>query len=171
MCDLYSRNWTLRKYNKPRVSAMDVRTYSIRHIVKYAARSIFQNLACWYQLQRPISVAISWVLPLHWRHNEHDGVSNHRRLYCLLNSVFRRRSQKTSKLCVTGPCEDNSQVIGEFPAQRASNAENVSIWWRGHIFDIAATVGNIICNHEIVVNSLQLVQRSITSRWNLLNAL
>ena len=24
---------------------------------------------------------------------------------------------------------------GEFPAQMASNAENVSIWWRHHVFD------------------------------------
>ena len=24
---------------------------------------------------------------------------------------------------------------GEFPAQRASNAENVSIWWRHHVMD------------------------------------
>ena len=45
----------------------------------------------------------------------------------------RRRSKKTSKLRVTGLCEGNSSVIGEFPAQRASNAENVSIWWRHHI--------------------------------------
>ena len=28
------------------------------------------------------------------------------------------------------PCEGNSQWTGEFPAQMASNAENVSIWWR-----------------------------------------
>ena len=28
----------------------------------------------------------------------------------------------------------NSPVTGEFPAQRASNAENVSIWWRHHVF-------------------------------------
>ena len=26
-----------------------------------------------------------------------------------------------------------SPVTGEFPAQRASNAENVSIWWRHHV--------------------------------------
>ena len=26
----------------------------------------------------------------------------------------------------------NSPVTGEFPAQRASNAENISIWWRHH---------------------------------------
>ena len=44
----------------------------------------------------------------------------------------RRRSKKTSKLRATGPCEGNSPVTGEFPAQRASNAENVSSWWRHH---------------------------------------
>ena len=43
------------------------------------------------------------------------------------------RSKKTSKLRVIGLCEGNSAVIGEFPAQRASNAENVSIWWRHHV--------------------------------------
>ena len=31
-----------------------------------------------------------------------------------------------------GLCAGNSSVTGEFPAQRASNAENVSIWWRHH---------------------------------------
>ena len=35
--------------------------------------------------------------------------------------------RKTSKLLVTGLCAGNSPVTGEFPAQRASNAENVSI--------------------------------------------
>ena len=31
-----------------------------------------------------------------------------------------------------GLCEGNSPVTGKFPSQRASNAENVSIWWRHH---------------------------------------
>ena len=70
---------------------------------------------------------------LQWRHNERDCVSNYRRLICLVNRLFRRRSKKTSKLRVTGLCERNSTVTGEFPAQRASNAENVSIWWRHHV--------------------------------------
>ena len=70
--------------------------------------------------------------PLQWRHNERDDVSNHQRFDCLLNRLFRRRSKKTSKLRVTGLCEGNSPVTGEFPAPRASNAENVSIWWRHH---------------------------------------
>ena len=69
---------------------------------------------------------------LHWRHNDHDCVSNHQPHGCLLNLLFRRRSKKTSKLRVTGICEGNSPVTDEFLAQRASDAENVSIWWRHH---------------------------------------
>ena len=72
--------------------------------------------------------------PLHWRHSERDGVSNHQRLHCLLNCWSRRGSKKTSKLPVTGLCIGNSPVTGEFPAQKANNAENASIWWRHHDF-------------------------------------
>ena len=31
------------------------------------------------------------------------------------------------------PFEGNLPVTGEFPAQRANSAENVSIWWRHHV--------------------------------------
>ena len=72
------------------------------------------------------------ILSLQWRHNGRDGVSNHQPHDCLLNRLFKRRSKKTSKLRVTGLCAGNSPVIGEFPAQMASNAENDSIWWRHH---------------------------------------
>ena len=41
--------------------------------------------------------------------------SNHRHLDCLLNPLFRHGSKKTSKLRVTGLCEGNSLVTGEFP--------------------------------------------------------
>ena len=46
-----------------------------------------------------------------WCHNERDGVSKHQPQDSLFNHLFRHRSKKT---------------------QRASNAENVSIWWRHH---------------------------------------
>ena len=69
---------------------------------------------------------------LEWRHNERDGISNHQGLDCLLNRLFRRKSKKSSKVRVTGLCQGNSPVTGKFPAQMASNAENVSIWWRHH---------------------------------------
>ena len=70
---------------------------------------------------------------LRWRHNGSDGVSNLQPHACLLNRLFRHRSKKTSKPRVTGLCVGKSPVTGEFPAQRASNAENVFIWWRHHV--------------------------------------
>ena len=80
---------------------------------------------------RMIARVTSWhPVPLQWRHNERESVSHHQPHDCLLNRLFRRRSKKTSKLRVTGLCEGNSPVTSEFPAQRASDAENFSIWWR-----------------------------------------
>ena len=73
------------------------------------------------------------------RHNERDGVSNRQPHDCLVKRLFRRRSKEISKLRVTGLCEGNSPVAGEFPAQKASNAENVP-------FDdaIMASVGHVV---------------------------
>ena len=75
-------------------------------------------------------VSVMQSSSLQWRHNGRDCVSYHQPHDCLLNRLFRRRSKKTPKLRVTGLCEGNSPGTGEFPAQMASNAENVSIWWR-----------------------------------------
>ena len=41
-------------------------------------------------------------------------------------------------------CAGNSPMTGDFPAQRTSNAENVSIWWR-HYWN---TVGMLSCVHR-----------------------
>ena len=65
---------------------------------------------------------------LQWRHNGPDGVSNHWLLDCLLSRLFRRRSKKTSKLCVTGLCEGNSPVTGEFPSLMASTTRVPTRW-------------------------------------------
>ena len=65
---------------------------------------------------------------LQWRQSECDGVSNHQPR----NFLFRLSSEKTSKLRVIGLCAGNSPMTVEFPEQRASNAEDVSIWWRHH---------------------------------------
>ena len=78
-----------------------------------------------------------WMfLPLEWCHNEWGGISNHQRFDCLLNCLIRCKSKKTSKLRVTGFCVGNSPVTGEFPAQRDSNLENVSIIWCHHDLQI-----------------------------------
>ena len=52
--------------------------------------------------------AFSFELPLQWRHNGLDTVSNHQPHHCLLSRLFGRRSKKTSKLRVTGLCAWNS---------------------------------------------------------------
>ena len=67
-----------------------------------------------------LQVSVSHPLALLWRHNGHDGVSNHQPHDSLLNRLFRRRSKKTSKLCVTGLCAPLIQImarrrIGEIP--------------------------------------------------------
>ena len=98
----------------------------IRNLVALQASDgdiILQSLEMWIlELQELVS--------LRWRHNGHDSVSNHQPHHCLLNRLFRRRSKKTSTLRVAGLCVGNSTRTREFPAQMASNAENVSIWWR-----------------------------------------
>ena len=50
------------------------------------------------------------------RHHESDRLSNHRRVDCLFNSLFRRRAKKTWKIRVTGLCEGNPPVAGGFPS-------------------------------------------------------
>ena len=74
---------------------------------------------CIFMSQRPAT--------LQWRHNECDGISNHQPHDCLFNRLFRRRSKKTPNSPVNW-----GHITGEFPAQRASNAENISISWRHH---------------------------------------
>ena len=82
-----------------------------------------------------LSTRIQEETALQWRHNGRHGASKHQPHHCLLSRLFRRRSKKTSKPRVTGLCAGNSPVTGEFPAHRASNAENASIWWRHHGWD------------------------------------
>ena len=102
-----------------------------------------QYLSCWlflspryqqllYSLVGRIGRFKATSVALQWRHIWRDGFSDHQPYHCLLNHLFSRRSKKTSKCRVTGLCAWNSPVTGEFPAQMASNARNVSIWWRHH---------------------------------------
>ena len=87
----------------------------------------------------PTSLSDNHSFSSQWRH-ECDGDSNRRRLDGLLNRLFECRSKKTTKPCVTGLCEGNSPVTGEFRSQRASNAEKVSIWWRHHVLNQSITL-------------------------------
>ena len=79
----------------------------------------------------------AWVEnTLQWRHNERDGVANHRLLDCLPNRLLKRRSMKTSKLRVTGLREGNPPVSGGFPSlskkrfQLMTSFSKAEIWHR-----------------------------------------
>ena len=89
--------------------------------------------------------------PLQWHHNGHGSVSNHQPHDCLLNRLFRHRSKKTLKLRVAGLCAGNSPDTGEFSAQMASNAENVSISWRHHDLHKRILTVPLTCAHGFVV--------------------
>ena len=75
--------------------------------------------------------------------------SNHQPHDCLLNRLFRHISKKTSTLLVTGLYEENSPVTDEFPAQRASNAENVFNWWRHHDMTTILRIANLTNTAQI----------------------
>ena len=76
------------------------------------------------------------LISLQWRHNGHDGVSNHQPHNCLLNRLFRRRSQKTSKLRVTDLCTGNSPVNSphKWPVTRKMfPLDDVILWRSGNL--------------------------------------
>ena len=110
----------------------------------------------------------SLALPLRWRHNGLDGVSNHQPHHCLLRPFIQTQiKDDTKKLRYTSFCARNSPVTGEFPAQMASNAENVSIWWRHHAMTDKSHGGpwEILLETQIVMNGchkLSLVQYCVT---------
>ena len=76
--------------------------------------------------------AICIFAPLQWRHNGRDSVSNHQPLDCLLNCLFKAQIKENIKVPRHWPLWGELTCDRGFPAQRVSNAENVSIWWRHH---------------------------------------
>ena len=98
----------------------------------------------------------------HWRlslsdikmhyNDECDDVSSHRRFDGLLNHLFRRRWQKTSKLRVTGLFVGNPPVNGGFPW----NMKKLWVPGRVHWFMTA------ILPHRLVFVSLNCVHQLIT---------
>ena len=103
-------------------------------------------------------------IPLQWHHNGRDSISNHQRLDSLLNRLFSRIRKKTSKLCVTGLCVWNSPVTGEFPVQRASNAENGPIWWRHHALFSTTKVDRR--NHYRINTNLQHIINNLRTMFS-----
>ena len=118
---------------------------------------------------------------LQWRHNDGHGVSNHQPHDSLLSRLVRRRT----KPHVTCRCEGNSAVTGEFPAQRVSDAQNVSIWWHPlavsrvpfgtqpnysyWLFGLHAHLGKFLSNQQVVQVNRTILEESehssLTMDW------
>ena len=105
---------------------------------------------------------------LQWRHNGRDSVSNHQPHDCLLNCLFRRRWKKTSKLRVTGLFVGNSPLAREFPAQMASSAENVFIWWRHHdgTCNSAHTLQSLLQQMKQCMQQLGEIMLAVNNTWD-----
>ena len=126
-------------------------------LVRYFRGTIVENLPHGRLIP---AYPVSFWHTLWWRHNGRDSASSHPPHGCLLNCLFRRRSKKTSKLCVTGLSAWNSPGTGEFPTQMASNAENISIWWSHHGYP------GILWFHDEDVNLWWLNNLRVMSLWS-----
>ena len=70
---------------------------------------------------------------LQWRQNGRDSVSNHQPNDCLFSQQFiQTQIKENTKAPRHWPLCGKFTGTGEFPAQRVSNADDVSIWWRHH---------------------------------------
>ena len=83
-----------------------------------------------------LMINLLWHIQLlAWHNNDvimSEMASEITSLKIVYSSVCSRADKKTSKLSITGLCEGISPVTGEFLAQRTSNTNNISIWWRHH---------------------------------------
>ena len=94
-----------------------------------------------------------------------DDVTIHQPHDYVLNILFRRRSKKTSKLRPTGLFVGNSPVTGEFPSQRVSDAQTVSIWWLHHVFDVCGSAGYQRNREDVTRVSSNSSQKNV-DQWN-----
>ena len=103
----YTTAYTLRRYKylmPLTIAVQSLKYILLGHHTLFLPRCSYTWLNNWHAT---VTTAYEFW-SLWWRHNELDGVSDHQPHGCLLNRLFRRRSQKTSKLRVTGLCVGNS---------------------------------------------------------------
>ena len=79
------------------------------------------------------------------------------------SSLFGCKSNKISKFRVTGLCAGNLPGTGEFPAQMASVAKNVSIWWRHHAMLEKGVIGVHFSNDHLTLRDSLSGSRLITN--------
>ena len=92
-------------------------------------------------------------------------------VYPTVYSGADQRKQQRSR--VPDLCEGNSPVTGEFPAQRASNAENVPMWWRyiyiydSYMIGLGTTVGYDCGAEQLARQTVLFMDRIAAANTNL----
>ena len=101
-------------------------------------------------LQSCTKSSIYIYITLQWHHSEQNGKSAISRLFTqpLIQSADQRKNQSSAPLAFVR----NPPVTGEFPTQRASNAENVSIWWHHHGYQNTKYRILLTCNLNYLVS-------------------
>ena len=133
--DTYRHNWDQQVYS---TSKLD---------------TVFLKFLCGQIISDTYRDAIffpSFFVSLEWRHNEHDGVSNHQPHDCLLNRFFKAQINENMKVPRHWPLWVEFTVDRWFPAQRASNADNDPIWWRHHVPTVFKTFIDTIFFYNIL---------------------
>ena len=92
-------------------------------------------------------IVFDYDFQMHYRHYDDvimGAMASHiTSLMIVYSTVYSGADQsKHQNLRVIGLCGGNSPGTGKFPAQMASNAENVSIWWRHHHASISTMSAN-----------------------------
>ena len=100
-----------------------------------------------YQIRIPTWIMGDWSFQ--WRHSERNCVSNHWRIDCVLNRLFRRRSKKTPKLRIS-----KQRLSGDVPnvkgsplntakyclSERRSNSRILNTWHSNQIWYVSSWI-------------------------------
>ena len=125
------------------------RYLKLKPLVNYFSRIYFR----WTRyvdecVTEPCFSSVPYFVSLQWRHNEHDGVSNHRLLDSLLNRMFRSRSDKNIKAPpLKGPGEN-------------------SVSWRYHGTACYVRLGTLLYYDNNYLSTLTKIFFSNTWWWN-----
>ena len=96
-------------------------------------------------------------------------------LAVVYSSVYTCADQRNIKAPRHWPLWGEFTGTGEFPAQRANNAENVSIWWRHHVMNnkgdcaIQCIRPNRFLNSNLVKSLLLMTSVSMSKRFEILH--
>ena len=131
---------------------------------------VFNNRWCSKNLTDNNWKANKCIPTLQWRHNGRDSVSNNQPHDCLLNGLFRRRSEKKRQSCASLACV-RGWGYSPLPRNVLRNKPNVSLcaWWIIYIYIyiyiyICTRGPGVVPNHynEVVMSAMASQITSLT---------